>query len=60
MAITNIYICDAHKLGLGCKNHCHIVNDCAACYTAMKANAQNVLSSMRKQRQINNFYLKNR
>ena len=50
MNVTSIYICDTHKLGLGCKNHCHIINDCTTCLTAMKVNAQNVFATMRKQR----------
>jgi len=53
--MTNISIynvCEAHKLGLGCLDHCHIMNDCNSCFKAMKITALQVLRKARKTRDI--------
>ena len=53
--MTNISIynvCEAHKLGIGCKDHCHIMNECGPCYEAMKITALQVLRKARKTRDI--------
>ena len=49
--MTNISIynvCETHRLGIGCKDHCHIMNECGPCYKAMKITALEVLRNARK------------
>ena len=50
MTVINSYICEVHQLGLGCDSHCHIMNDCAACYQVMEATAKTVLKNARELR----------
>ena len=54
--MTNISIynvCETHRLGIGCKDHCHIMNECGPCYKAMKITALEVLRNARKIRRMN-------
>ena len=54
MTVINIYnVCDKHKLGLGCGNHCHIINDCNACYKAMENTARTILQATKAKRKLN-------
>jgi len=54
MTSINIYnVCEDHRLGLGCSEHCHIMNDCDPCYAVMENTAQTMLRKARESRHQN-------
>ena len=54
--MTTFNVCDTHKLGIGCAEHCHIMNDCAPCYAAMEITALTVLKTTRELRRSNSHH----
>ena len=48
--IATYNVCKKHRLGRGCADHCHIMNDCDPCYAVMENTAEIMLRKAREYR----------